>query len=216
MTTSALIVAGGSGIRFNNKTPKQFLLANGKPILMHTISCFSKFDNICVVLAKRNFSDWTSLCKEHEFKIKHTLVEGGENRFRSVQNGLKKLHNNGIVLIHDGVRPCIKKKMINNLIKNVSSGYGVVPVLPITDSLIYNEEGKIKSVSRKNYFSVQTPQAFMLNEINNAYSQGFDPKFTDDASVFESFGKKIKTVEGDIKNIKVTYPIDLHIVNKYL
>ena len=84
MTTSALIVAGGSGIRFNHKTPKQFLLANGKPILMHTISCFSKFDNICVVLPKRNFSDWTSLCKEHEFKIKHTLIEGGENRFRSV------------------------------------------------------------------------------------------------------------------------------------
>ena len=89
MITSALIVAGGSGIRFNNKTPKQFLLANGKPILMHTISCFSKFDDICVVLPKKNFSDWTSLCKEHEFKIKHTLVEGGENRFRSVQNGLK-------------------------------------------------------------------------------------------------------------------------------
>ena len=216
MTTSALIVAGGSGIRFNNKTPKQFLLANGKPILMHTINCFSKFDDICVVLPKRNFSDWTSLCKEHEFKIKHKLVEGGENRFRSVQNGLKKLNNNGIVLIHDGVRPCIKKQMINNLIKNVSNGYGVVPVLPITDSLIYNEEGKTKSISRENYFSVQTPQAFMLNEINNAYSQDFDPKFTDDASVFESFGKKIKTVEGDIKNIKVTYPIDLHIVNKYL
>ena len=84
------------------------------------------------------------------------------------------------------------------------------------DSLIYNEEGKTRSISRKNYFSVQTPQAFMLNEINNAYSQDFDPKFTDDASVFESFGKKIKTVEGDMKNIKVTYPIDLHIVNKYL
>ena len=216
MTTSALIVAGGSGIRFNNKTPKQFLLANGKPILMHTISCFSKFDNICVVLPKRNFLDWTSLCKEHEFKIKHTLVEGCENRFRSVQNGLKKLNNNGIVLIHDGVRPCIKKQMINKLIKNVSNGYGVVPVLPITDSLIYKEEGKTKSISRENYFSVQTPQAFMLNEINNAYSQDFDPKFTDDASVFESFGKKIKTVEGDIKNIKVTYPVDLHIVNKYL
>ena len=216
MATSALIVAGGSGIRFNNKTPKQFLLVNGKPILMHTINCFSKFDDICVVLPKRNFSDWTSLCKEHEFKIKHKLVEGGENRFRSVQNGLKKLNNNGIVLIHDGVRPCIKKQMINNLIQNVSKGYGVVPVLPITDSLIYNDEGKTKSISRENYFSVQTPQAFMLNEINNAYSQDFDPKFTDDASVFESFGKKIKTVEGDIKNIKVTYPIDLHIVNKYL
>ena len=216
MITSALIVAGGSGTRFNNKTPKQFLITNGKPILIHTISCFSNFDNICVVLPKRNFSDWTSLCKEHEFKIKHTLVEGGENRFISVKNGLKKLNNNGIVLIHDGVRPCIKKKMIDNLIKNVSNGYGVVPVLPITDSLIYNEEGKTKSISRENYFSVQTPQAFMLNEINNAYSQDFDPKFTDDASVFESFGKKIITVEGDIKNIKVTYPVDLHIVNKYL
>ena len=154
MTTSALIVAGGSGIRFNNKTPKQFLLANGKPILMHTINCFSKFDDICVVLPKRNFSDWTSLCKEHDFKIKHKLVEGGENRFRSVQNGLKKLNNNGIVLIHDGVRPCIKKQLINNLIKNVSKGYGVVPVLPITDSLIYNEKGKTKSISRENYFSV--------------------------------------------------------------
>ena len=216
MATSALIVAGGSGIRFNNKTPKQFLLANGKPILMHTISCFSKFDDICVVLPKKYFSDWASLCKEHKFKIKHKLVEGGENRFRSVQNGLKKLNNNGIVLIHDGVRPYITNQMINNLIKNASNGYGVVPVLPITDSLIYKEEGKTKSISRENYFSVQTPQAFMLNEINNAYSQDFDPKFTDDASVFESFGKKIKTVEGDIKNIKVTYPVDLHIVNKYL
>ena len=84
------------------------------------------------------------MCKEHEFKIKHTLVEGGENRFRSVKNGLKKLNNNGIVLIHDGVRPCIKEQMINSLIQNVSKGYGVVPVLPITDSLIYNEEGKTK------------------------------------------------------------------------
>ena len=139
MITSALIVAGGSGIRFSNKTPKQFLLVNGKPILMHTISSFSKFENICVVLPKRYFSYWKSLCKEHEFKIKHTLVEGGENRFKSVQNGLKKINNKGIVLIHDGVRPCINKQLINNLIKNVSKGYGVVPVLPITDSLIYQK-----------------------------------------------------------------------------
>ena len=100
MKTTALIVAGGSGIRFNDKTPKQFLLIDKKPVLMYTIERFCQLDNIYVVIPKSHFDHWHHLCESNNFNIKHILVEGGENRFDSVKNGLKKITNTDIVLIY--------------------------------------------------------------------------------------------------------------------
>ena len=112
MKTSVLIVAGGSGNRFKDTTPKQFLIIKEKPLLMHTIERFSHLHEIYIVLPKNHVPLWEKLCMNYNFEIKHTVVFGGRNRFTSVKNGLPKIKNTDIVLIHDGVRPVVSKKLI--------------------------------------------------------------------------------------------------------
>jgi len=209
MEKTALIVAGGSGERLGEKTPKQFLLIKSKPILMHTIEKFSHLDKIIVVISKNHTNQWIDLCKLHNFKIDHKLVEGGGNRFESVKNGLQHINHTDVVLIHDGVRPLISKKIINNLIKKVEKNKGVLPILPISESIRKVNQNSSNSLNRKNYFIAQTPQCFMFEEILEAYNQKYKDEFTDDASVFEAIGGKIITIEGEKENIKITYPIDL-------
>ena len=209
MEKTALIVAGGSGERLGKKTPKQFLLIKSKPILMHTIEKFSHLDKIIVVISKNHTNQWIDLCKLHNFKIDHKLVEGGDNRFESVKNGLQHINHTDVVLIHDGVRPLISKKIINNLIKKVEKNKGVLPILPISESIRKVNQNSSNSLNRKNYFIAQTPQCFMFEEILEAYNQKYKDEFTDDASVFEAIGGKIITIEGEKENIKITYPIDL-------
>tara|TARA_B100001758_G_scaffold160415_1_gene138341 strand:+ start:512 stop:1165 length:654 start_codon:yes stop_codon:yes gene_type:complete len=217
MEKTALIVAGGSGERLGEKTPKQFLLIKSKPILMHTIEKFSHLDKIIVVISKNYTNQWIDLCKLHNFKVDHKLVEGGGNRFESVKNGLQHINHTDIVLIHDGVRPLISKKIINHLIKKAEKNKGVLPILPISESIRKVNQNSSNSLNRKNYFIAQTPQCFMFEEILEAYNQKYKDEFTDDASVFEAIGGKIITIEGEKENIKITYPIDLdlaeHLVN---
>ncbi|MFN7013117.1 MAG: 2-C-methyl-D-erythritol 4-phosphate cytidylyltransferase, partial [Bacteroidia bacterium] len=115
MKKSVIIVAGGSGKRMGTDVPKQFLLLKSKPVLMYTISCFYNYDNsmeIVVVLPKEHISVWQQLCIEHDFNIKHQITEGGSERFYSVKNGLEKIAHNGIVAIHDGVRPLVCNETI--------------------------------------------------------------------------------------------------------
>ena len=114
MQKTALIVGGGIGTRIKTKIPKQFLLANNLPILMHTINKFSHLDKIILVIPKNHFEYWNSLCVKYKFLAKHKLVEGGDSRFQSVKNGLKHIDKNDVVLIHDGVRPMISKNLINS------------------------------------------------------------------------------------------------------
>jgi len=209
MEKTALIVAGGSGERLGEKTPKQFLLIKSKPILMHTIEKFSHLDKIIVVISKNYTNQWIDLCKLHNFKVDHKLVEGGSNRFESVKNGLQHINHTDVVLIHDGVRPLISKKIINNLIKKAEKNKGVLPILPISESIRKVNQNSSNSLNRKNYFIAQTPQCFMFEDILEAYNQKYKDEFTDDASVFEAIGGKIITIEGEKENIKITYPIDL-------
>ena len=217
MKTSVLIVAGGSGNRFKDTTPKQFLIIKEKPLLMHTIERFSHLHEIYIVLPKNHVPLWEKLCMNYNFEIKHTVVFGGRNRFTSVKNGLSKIKNTDIVLIHDGVRPVVSKKLIENLINSVDTNIGVVPVLPTNESIRYIDKTTSKAVNRENYYRVQTPQCFLFNEIFKAYNQEFNQIFTDDASVFESAREnKIITVKGEIDNIKITYPKDIYLVNTIL
>jgi len=217
MKTSVLIVAGGSGNRFKDTTPKQFLIIKEKPLLMHTIERFSHLHEIYIVLPENHVPLWEKLCINYNFEIKHTVVFGGRNRFTSVKNGLSKIKNTDIVLIHDGVRPVVSKKLIENLINSVDTNIGVVPVVPTNESIRYIDKTTSKAVNRENYYKVQTPQCFLFNEIFKAYNQEFNQIFTDDASVFESAREnKIITVKGEIDNIKITYPKDIHLVNTIL
>tara|TARA_B100000927_G_C16474278_1_gene472787 strand:+ start:553 stop:1206 length:654 start_codon:yes stop_codon:yes gene_type:complete len=213
MKQVALIVAGGSGTRMKTKTPKQFLLLDGIPVLMHTLKQFASFNQIILVLPKKEIENWRFLCEQFKFNLKHTVVIGGLSRFSSVNKGLKMITENSIVAIHDGVRPLISKKLISRLIKKVKKGYGIIPVLPVKDSIRTITFDKTKNIKRENLYIVQTPQCFLSNEVKNAYKTTYKLCFTDDASVFEKNNGKILCVDGEEKNIKITTKDDLKIAS---
>ena len=121
MKKVALIVAGGKGTRMNSDIPKQFLLLNNLPILMHTIKQFSHFEGIVLVLPQSQFDYWEELCNKYNFTKNYTLVAGGETRFHSVKNGLERIDEKSIVAIHDGVRPLISTALINKLVENTKN-----------------------------------------------------------------------------------------------
>ena len=216
MKKVALIVAGGKGKRMGAEIPKQFLKINTLPILMHTINCFSHFEKIVLVLPEKHLDYWNDLCKTHHFDQKIIVVEGGENRFQSVKNGLTKINESSIVFIHDGVRPLISKGLINSLGSKIKKGVGVVPVIPVKSSIREVKHYNSKSVNREHLFVVQTPQCFLINDIKTAYDQDFKKSFTDDASVFENNGGKISCVVGEEKNLKITTKRDLKIASFFM
>lgn len=215
MKKVALIVAGGKGERMNADIPKQFLLLNNLPILMHTIKQFSHFEEIVLVLPKSQFDYWNRLCKSNNFTQRHILVEGGETRFYSVKNGLDKIDNTSVIAIHDGVRPLISTKLINNLVTETKSGIGVIPIIPVKNSIRKIEGENSVHIDRSNLYKVQTPQCFLSADIKNAYTQEFSEFFTDDASVFEANGGEIKTILGDEKNLKITNQEDMKVAEVF-
>jgi 2-C-methyl-D-erythritol 4-phosphate cytidylyltransferase len=216
MKKIALIVAGGKGERMNANIPKQFLLLNDFPILIQTIKQFSHFDEIVLVLPHSQFEYWKILCKKYNFKIGHTLVSGGENRFHSVKNGLSKVANNSVVAIHDGVRPLVSKTLIDSLISKTKEKVGVIPIVPIKDSIRKVKGRESTYIDRNNLHKIQTPQCFIGSDIKNAYKQEFSKFFTDDATVFENNGGTIKTILGEEKNIKITTEEDLSVAEIFI
>ena len=211
MKKVALIVAGGKGVRMNSETPKQFLLLKGNPILMHTLEKFSHLDDVILVLPENQIPVWEKLCITHNFTINHTIVKGGDSRFHSVKNGLMEIENNSIVAIHDGVRPLISSQLINLLISETKNGIGVIPIVPVKDSIRKVEGDYSRHIDRSNLYKVQTPQCFLSSDIKNAYTQEYSGKFTDDAFVFESNRGEIKPILGEDQNIKITTEEDLKI-----
>ena len=216
MQKVALIVAGGKGERMNADIPKQFLLLNGTPILMHTLKQFSHFEEIVLVLPHSQFDYWQELCITYNFTQKYTLVPGGTTRYYSVKNGLEKIDENSVIAIHDGVRPLISTKLIDSLITETKSGVGIIPIIPVKDSIRKVKGENSVHLDRSNLYKVQTPQCFLSTDIKEAYTQEFSDTFTDDASVFEANGGKINTLLGEEKNLKVTTREDLTIANEFI
>ena len=216
MQKVALIVAGGKGERMNADIPKQFLLLNGTPILMHTLKQFSHFEEIVLVLPHSQFDYWQELCITYNFTQKHTLVAGGTTRFYSVKNGLEKIDENSVIAIHDGVRPLISTKLIDSLITKTKNGVGIIPIVPLKDSIRKVEGENSTHLDRSNLYKVQTPQCFLSTDIKEAYTQEFSDTFTDDASVFEAKGGRITTLLGEEKNLKITTKEDLKIAELFI
>ena len=213
-----IIVAGGKGMRMGCELPKQFLPVAGKPVLMRTIERFYQFNrdlNFIIVLPQSQQACWRSLCAEHHFTISHTVVNGGDTRFASSKNGLSYIPNDaqGLVAIHDGVRPFVSVDVIDRCFNEARTSGTAIPVIPAIDSLrqIDTETGDTFTVNRSLFQAVQTPQVFDITLARKAFSQPYSDKFTDDASVIESLGIKINTVEGNRENIKLTTPFDLKI-----
>lgn len=211
MKRYAIIVAGGSGQRMESPVPKQFMELNQKPVLMHTIEKFysaASSIHIVVVLPKTHHSVWTILCQKHQFSMPHQICEGGASRFQSVRNGLELCTEDSIIAVHDGVRPLIHPDLILNLYHQAELNSAVIPVYPILESIRKAQAEGSKSLDRSQYYSVQTPQCFSSDLLQNAYQQDEQETFTDDASVVEALGKNIQLFKGDRTNIKLTTPED--------
>ena len=211
MKRHAIIVAGGSGQRMNSPVPKQFLELRKKPVLMHTIEKFysaSPSIHIVVVLPKSHHGVWNTLCEKHQFIIPHQICEGGSTRFQSVRSGLELCKEEGIIAVHDGVRPLIHSDLIQKLYNQAESNSAVIPVYPVLESIRKSDEEGSKALDRSKYCIVQTPQCFSSELLQNAYQQDEKETFTDDASVIEALGKEVCHFKGDRTNIKLTTPED--------
>ena len=219
MDLNLIIVAGGQGKRMQSETPKQFLNISNKPILLHTIEKFYNFSKdirIIVVLPAPFIEFWKSICRRHNCSIKHELVEGGEARYYSVKNGLARVDKDGLVAVHDGVRPLVSKNTIQSVIKTAREKGNAIPVIHINESIRELHSEFSRPVDRQNYRIVQTPQCFHSELLIEAYKQEFRATFTDDASVVEALGKKINLVDGNFENIKITRPVDIKFAESYL
>ena len=219
MNYYAIIVAGGSGSRMNAVIPKQFILLNEKPVLMHTIKAFysSYFKPEIILVINSSFiSLWEELCRAHKFEIPHTIVPGGVERFHSVKNALQLVEEGALVAIHDAVRPIVDDELISRVYRLAQQQKAVIPVVESKDSVRLKVGNFSNSVNRKSVLLVQTPQTFYSSLLKLAYEQEFNSGFTDDASVVESYGHPLYLTEGDYKNIEITYPEDLEIASLFL
>lgn len=215
----AIIVAGGKGSRMKSEIPKQFLELSGKPVLMHCLQAFFDFSSsmqLVLVLPESSISYWNNLCLSYKFEIPHKIQSGGDTRFQSVKKGLELLPEDGLVAIHDGVRPLINQAIIAssfNMAKNTGSA---VASVKLKESIRIIENDNSKALDRDDYRSIQTPQTFKIPLIKKAYAVSEQKAFTDDASVVEAFGYPISLFTGNYQNIKITTPEDLLIAESLI
>lgn len=210
MTKTAIITAGGIGKRMGSTIPKQFLMLHGKPLLCSTIQQFYDFDSqiqIIVSLPKEWIEFWKELCQENNFTIPHLLVEGGTERFHSIQNALR-FATGDLIAIHDGVRPLVSKELIRFGFETAALKGSAIPVIGLKESIREVIGSLSCAAPRSNYRIVQTPQTFQKEIIQNAYKQSFEVNMTDDACLVESSGISVTLIDGESKNIKVTDQID--------
>ena len=211
-----IIVAGGKGLRMGSDIPKQFLPVGGKPVLMRTLERFREYSptlKIILVLPKAQQDYWRQLCADYHFNVEYQLADGGETRFHSVQHGLALIPDEaeGVVGVHDGVRPFPSIDVIRRCYDTAREKKAVIPVIPVVETLRHLQGKSSITVPRDDYRLVQTPQCFDIQLLKAANRQPYNDGFTDDASVVESFGHAITLVEGNRENIKITTPYDLKI-----
>jgi 2-C-methyl-D-erythritol 4-phosphate cytidylyltransferase len=208
----ALIVAGGKGTRIQSQVPKQYLEVNGLPILMHTLNAFFRYSKditVILVLPHDDFPRWSELCKKFKFDKPLILQQGGDTRFQSVKNGLAKIEGDGLVAIHDGVRPLVSEDIIGASFHLAAVHKSAVAAVRLKESIRMTDQDNTKAVDRSRFRLIQTPQTFDVGLIRQAYTMKEDQSLTDDASVAERSGHVISLFEGSYENIKITTQEDL-------
>lgn len=202
--------------------PKQFLLLKGLPVMMHAIQAFQRSSSspqIIVVIHPSLREDWSILCESHAFSAPHILVNGGSSRFESVKNGLKAIASIGaemaycVIAVHDAARPLVSPKLIDETYEQAKLTGAAALSRRSTDSVRVKSSNGLKNntLPRASVYLMQTPQAFNGAILCSAYEQADDHSCTDDASVVEKKGYPITLVDGDTRNIKITFPEDLRI-----
>lgn len=220
---SVIIVAAGSGKRMNMDINKQFIKLNKKEIIAHTIDVFYKNENVdeIIVCIKKEeeelFKD--KIINKYSFKnIK--IAYGGKERQDSIYNGLKCLDDKcDIVLIHDGARPFVDDRIINESIKVAREKKAVVVGTPVKDTIKVVCDGIINDTpNRVNLWAAQTPQVFEYKLITKAYEEAYESNYygTDDSMLVENIGQEVTMIMGSYDNIKITSPEDISIGEQIL
>ncbi|MBD1428158.1 2-C-methyl-D-erythritol 4-phosphate cytidylyltransferase [Sphingobacterium litopenaei] len=221
-----IIAAGGTGSRLNANLPKQYMLLNSKPVLMHTIQAFENHvDKIVVAIHADMVDYWNELCQENQFNIPHELVLGGKTRFQSIRNAINYLetrfpdfffNEDSTIAIHDAARPLVDSDLIEKSFALAFEGKSNVLANKSTNSIRIGSINENDAVDRDTVWQIQTPQTFPAQVLLEAYQQLELPTFTDDASVVEKIGYSIHLIESSHKNLKLTFPEDFEIAKLYL
>ena len=219
---SAIVLAGGRGKRMGSVQSKQYINLNGKPILYYTLKQFIKNESIdkIVLVIPEDESDYCKkeVLEKYELKV-DTIVFGGSERQDSVYNALTEVEDSSVVLIHDGARPFVSQRIINDAIKYAKAYKATAPGITPKDTIKMKDEDNfsINTLDRNRTVAIQTPQAFDFNLIYECHKKIKESgiSVTDDTMVVEYFGSKVYIYDGDYTNIKITTPEDL-ILAKYL
>lgn len=216
-----IIPAGGSGQRFGSSTPKQFLVLGEDTLLNVTLKRFLAQSDVAQIVV--------SLPVEH---LNHSslliddridYVEGGQSRSESVYNGfqaLKSVQPRDVVLVHDAARPFPSTSTIQSVAQSTQKVGSAIPVVPVTDTIKTKDDKGcvLKTIPRSELFAVQTPQGFLVQNLQKAY-QDLDfasPTYTDESMLMEAIGVSVAMVEGNVENFKITAPFDLQIAESIL
>ena len=212
MNSCFIILAGGESKRFNSKIPKPYHLYKGKPLLIHSVNKakeYGKFSKIVLVINEKH--------KTHIKKLKIEnvkIISGGKTRAESAYKGLKNIMNDNIkyVMIHDAARPNFSIKLLDKLNKELKLNNCVIPAIQVSDSIKQKTSNIVTNLNRKNIYLTQTPQAFNYKKLF-ALQNNRDANVTDDANLFVKSGEKIKIIQGEKRNNKITVNSDIKINN---
>jgi 2-C-methyl-D-erythritol 4-phosphate cytidylyltransferase len=215
MFYQVVIPAAGQGKRMKAGKNKQFIELRDQPVIVHTLKVFERdewCEGIILVINEAEREQFNEILKRFSIKKVISMVSGGTERQHSVYNGLKKVKNSDIVLIHDGARPFITVEKIHELVQAAKEHGAAVVAVPVKDTIKRGIDGYVhETVERSSLWAVQTPQAFHVSLVLEAHERASLEGYigTDDASLVERMGKQVKIVEGDYRNIKLTTPDDL-------
>ena len=218
MKVTAIITAAGKGKRMLHSVPKHFIRLEDKPVLAHTLDVFERCPDVNQVLVVSRSGEENYCLKEvvekYGYKKVLKIVIGGDRRQDSVYNGIKELdEDTDIVLVHDGVRPFVSQNTLSEAIKLAIFADGVVTAVPVKDTIKYvGDDGIIRATpDRSSLWHAQTPQVFKRRILEEAYVRAYNDKYsgTDESSLVERLGYKVKIVEGTADNIKITTKEDL-------
>ncbi|WP_226670979.1 2-C-methyl-D-erythritol 4-phosphate cytidylyltransferase [Metabacillus litoralis] len=215
MNYQVVIPAAGQGKRMKAGKNKQFIEVDEIPLIIHTLRVFenhSLCSAIILVINELETNDFEELLLKYKITKVKKMVYGGAERQNSVYNGLKSCHNEDYVLVHDGARPFVSHKSIEELIRKVEITGAATLGVPLKDTVKVVDHGIVsQTLDRSNLWGIQTPQAFRLGLILSAHEQAIAEGFlgTDDASLLERVGQPVSIVMGDYTNLKITTPDDL-------
>ncbi|GAB4209439.1 MAG: 2-C-methyl-D-erythritol 4-phosphate cytidylyltransferase [Bacteroidia bacterium] len=220
---AVILVAGGTGERSGQKIPKQFVEILNKPIILHSAEKFFYYNSqiVVVVVCHNTYTEkCQNLFRQYLPDAENIYyTNGGETRFHSVKNGLeflRQINFEGVVAVHDAARPCVSVSLIKRCFEIAAQKRNAIPSVPLNESIRQIKDDNNTMVFRENYRIVQTPQCANFSTLYNAFQQPYQPVFTDDANVLETFGEIIHLIDGETTNIKITYPMDFIIAENIL